>query len=189
MENGKTDRKYLPKWLVVEGTDKERPLSSLSPFALSKGIQGLAGEPKSLRRMRSGALLVEVEKEKHAELLLKSKVLVNCPIRVSAHNTLNSSKGVMRCRELRGVTEQEILEELADQGVTKVTRATIRKAEKREPTDTFFLTFRTPELLKTIKVGYLRVKIPLYVPTPLRCFKCQKFGHIRERCKEKENCG
>ena len=35
-----------PRFLIMESTDSDKPLSNLSPFALQKGIQGLAGVPK-----------------------------------------------------------------------------------------------------------------------------------------------
>ena len=32
-----------PRFLIIEGTDKERPLQKLSPFVINKGIMGIAG--------------------------------------------------------------------------------------------------------------------------------------------------
>ena len=31
--------------------------------------------------------------------------------------------------------------------------------------------------------------VRLYVPPPLRCFKCQKYGHVAAVCKGKQRCG
>ena len=31
-------------------------------------------------------------------------------------------------------------------------------------------------------------RVEQYVPTPLRCFKCQKFGHHREACRGRQTC-
>ena len=178
-----------PVWLIIDAADEERPLSKLSPFAVARGIKGLSGEPKSIKKLRNGSLLVECASQKHSDMLLKSETLVNIPIKVSKHKSLNYTKGVIRCRDLRGVSEEEIKTELASQGVIHVHRVTVRKDETRVPTDTLFLTFCLQSLPESIKVGYLRVKVSLYVPSPLRCFKCQKFGHVRDRCKEEEVCG
>lgn len=178
-----------PSWLLIDAADESRPLSGLSPFAIAKGIKGLSGEPKSITKLRNGSLLVECATQLHSNMLLKSTSLIDRPIRVSPHRTLNSSKGVIRCRDLRGVSEAEMKTELASQGVTDVYRVLVRKGEERVPTDTFFLTFCKTTLPRSIKVGYLQVTVSLYVPSPLRCFKCQKFGHVRDRCKEEEKCG
>ena len=52
----------------------------------------------------------------------------------------------------------------------------MRKNGELVPTSTLFLTFDSPEFLKEIKVGYLRVKVELFVPNPLKCFNCNRFG-------------
>ena len=47
------------------------------------------------------------------------------------------------------------------------------------PTNTLFLTFSSQELLKEITLGYLKVKVALFVLNPMHCFNCNKFGHTR----------
>ena len=54
----------------------------------------------------------------------------NIPVTVTEHNTLNSSKGIIRDRALKGLPEQEILEYIKDQGVTAVKRFTIKKIKE-----------------------------------------------------------
>ena len=41
----------------------------------------------------------------------------------------------------------------------------------------YILTFNSPTTPKEIKIGYINEKIETYIPNPLRCYKCQKFGH------------
>ena len=53
---------------------------------------------------------------------------------------------------------------------------------------TFIVTFKTPVIPKYITVGYLRVPVAVYIPNPLRCFKCQKFGHGKNVCRRRETC-
>ena len=86
------------------------------------------------------------------------------------------------------MSEVEIRDELKDQGVTGVNRVTLKKERKVIPTNTLFLTFGSPDLPKEIAVGYLKVKVALFVPNPMRCFNCNKFGHTSQRCKVAEKC-
>ncbi|GFV29829.1 uncharacterized protein TNCV_2082941 [Trichonephila clavipes] len=44
------------------------------------------------------------------------------------------------------------------------------------------------EITTSIKVGYLNCKIRPYVPNPLRCFKCQRFGHSQTACRGQLTC-
>ncbi|XP_055938127.1 uncharacterized protein LOC129968296 [Argiope bruennichi] len=43
-------------------------------------------------------------------------------------------------------------------------------------------------LPKTILAGYARYKVRPYIPTPLRCFNCQRFGHSKNACLGKQTC-
>ena len=84
--------------------------------------------------------------------------MCNIPIKVSAHTSLNSSKGVIRSRDLEGVSEDEMLDNLSSQGVSAV-----KRINELVPTNTFILTFSKPLLPDSIKAGYLKIPIvPFY---------------------------
>ena len=89
-----------PHFLVLEGTDGNLSFAKLSPFAIAKGLEDLADVPKNVCKLRDGKVLVEVDKKCYSDNLLRSTSLANCPIKVSAHRSLNTSKGVMRCPDL-----------------------------------------------------------------------------------------
>ncbi|MES9881570.1 MAG: hypothetical protein ABW185_11875 [Sedimenticola sp.] len=138
--------------------------------------------------LRSGQLLVECDKKAHSDNLLRSKILAHRPIKVTPHKTLNYSKGIIRSRDLLDCSENEILSNLSDQGVTDVRRISVTKNGTRVPTRNVILTFNTPDLPTSIKAGYLRITVEVYVPNPLRCFRCQRFGHHKDNCKTKAVC-
>jgi len=73
---------------------------------------------------------------------------------------LNSSKGVVRCRDLKLCTKEEIIRELNAQGVIDSQNITVQEGNGRRQTNTFILTFNTTEPPKYIMVGsYERVKV------------------------------
>ena len=119
-----------------------------------------------------------------------SKHLANIEIQVSAHRTLNTSKGVIRDRQqdLKYMTESCITKELADQGVKDVSRFILRKDGKQIATNTYFITFATSRPPRDINIGYYKVKVEPYIPNPLRCFKCQQYGHGQGTCKRETTC-
>ncbi|GFW86829.1 uncharacterized protein TNCV_2809841 [Trichonephila clavipes] len=45
-----------------------------------------------------------------------------------------------------------------------------------------------PKLPSNIKAGYLNCKVRPYIPNPLRCFKCQRFGHSQTSCRGQLTC-
>ena len=61
----------FPRFLIIELTKQDQPLTKLSPFVIQKVLVSLAGSPKSVKKLNSGSLLIGVEKAKHAENLLK----------------------------------------------------------------------------------------------------------------------
>ena len=176
-----------PRFLVMELSNDDLPLIKLSPFAVQKGFQTVAVTLKSIKRLRGGFFLLECARKSQAMGLLKTTRFVDRPIRVSIHKVLKSSCGVIHCRELSGMTETEIKKELQEQDLVEVHKVTVEKDTEKVPTNTLFLTFNTPDLLKEITVGYLKVKVALFVPNPMRCFNCNKFGHTSQHCKVLQN--
>ncbi|GFX64628.1 putative RNA-directed DNA polymerase from transposon BS [Trichonephila clavipes] len=159
-----------------------------SPFAIHKAIQGISGEPKLVKKLRSGDLLIETSSALQTKSLLLTKTFLDCPLIVNLHRSLNSCRGVISETDLLCASEAEILDGLSDQGVTEVRRIKIRKETSLFPTKNLILTFNSPKLPSNIKAGYLNCKLRPYIPNPLRCFKCQRFGHSQNSCRGQLTC-
>ena len=110
------------------------------------------------------------------------------PISVSPHYSLNMKKGVITCPDIKDCTDEEILEDLKDEGVIKWDRITVFRDGFRKQTRTFILTFQSQTLPKYIRVGYYRVAESQFIPNPVRCYKCQTFGHTKFNCRKNEVC-
>ena len=135
---------------------------------------------------------MEYTNKKQIETLLRLQKFHDLRVQVSLHGSLNTCKGVVRCPDLKGVSEQEILEEMREQGVINVRRIKVRHDGTLKDTNTFVFTFNTSVLPKQLKVAFLRVSVDPYIPNPLRCYACQVFGHHENKCHREEifaNCG
>ena len=175
-----------PRFFVIKRSDSD--FSKTSPFLIQKSIQSIVGEPKNIKKLRSGELLIELQNNSQALTLKKCTSLSNIPVTVSAHRSLNSSKGVISEPDLQYVPESEILENLKDQNVTDVHRITITRNNNKIPTKHLILTINSPKLPKSIKAGYLECPIRPYIPNPLRCFYCQRFSHSKTSCRGNLTC-
>ena len=173
----------FPRFLLIDSNVPEQPLSKLSPFVLEEVLVGLAESPKSVKKLKSGSLLVEVEKAIHAKNLMKMKHFFNIPAKCVPHNSLNTCKGIIRCPDLADVPDDEIVSELASQNVTAARRITVFRDDVRRPTNTTVLTFNSSILPKSLKVGYLKVSLDIYIANPLQCYCCFQFGHHEKKCK------
>ncbi|GFX67273.1 uncharacterized protein TNCV_775301 [Trichonephila clavipes] len=148
-------------------------MAQKSPFVVHKAIIGIGGEPKSIKKLRYGDLLIETTFALQSKSFLLAKTFLDFHLTVPSHISFNSCRGVISEPDLLSSSESEILEGLSDQGVTQFRRITIKKRLIPFPsTKNLILTFNSPKLQSAIKAGYLNCKVRPYIPNPLRCFKC-----------------
>ncbi|GFR64733.1 Gag-Pol polyprotein [Elysia marginata] len=62
----------------------------------------------------------------------------------------------------------------------------IKRGWEKIMTNTFVLSFDSTTPPAEIKLGYLDLKVRPFVPTPMRCFKCHRYGHGSEKCRRPE---
>ncbi|WP_143559351.1 hypothetical protein [Solemya velum gill symbiont] len=87
--------------------------------------------------------------------------------------------------DLKYVTEAEIVESF--QHVRDGRRIILKKGPTPIATNTFDLTFSTPSLPVSLRIGYLNPRIEPYTQ-PFTMFQCQKFGNHKSNCKNSPVC-
>lgn len=165
------------RFILLESLLPDMPLTKLSPFAIQKGISVIAGTVKEVKKLRSGQILVECSKKIQADNLVHANILVIVPMKALYHPFLNSSKGVICTRELQDMVESDIDIFTTQQGVIHFKIIIIRKEDRIIKTGTYIMTFNKPQPPEKIHLGYLSVTVNVFIPNPLRCISCQKFGH------------
>lgn len=185
MSEDESDSSF-PRFLVIASKDST-PIK-YSIFAIQKFIQCGVGEVKEAKKLRNGTVLLEVKTKQQAMKALGMTVWFDTEITVTPHRSLNTSRGVIRCRDLRDCDDAEVLSGLASQGVTALKHIMRRSGSNTEPSNTFILTFSAPTPPKFVRAAYLRIPVELFVPNPLRCYKCQRFGHGQSTCGRPAIC-
>ena len=97
-----------PRHFVGKGTSEDFPISKLNPFVLKKAIEGMVGDVKQVSSIRGDLIYIEVDRRIHAVKLLKTKQLGDCPVVFTPHKTRNYSKGVINCKDLRSMTDEQL---------------------------------------------------------------------------------
>lgn len=186
--------KAYPKFFIIESEMHEKKIGSLSPFVIEKSLESLIGSPKSVKKLRNQTLLVETKSRSQTENILKIKQIYDIDVTITEHRSLNSSKGIIKDHILKGVSNEDIVKNLTPQGVTQAKRFMYKKDGQFFETNTILLTFNNTVIPPNLKIFYRIINVELYIPNPLRCFNCQKFGHHEDNCKITkysicENCG
>lgn len=88
------------------------------------------------------------------------------------------------------LTEEEVLGVLKVYKVTKVNRLTYYDSvsQTRKPSKTMKLYFNTAQLVENINIGFTRYKVKPFIPRPIQCYKCQKYGHMHQQCRNAVIC-
>ena len=186
-------RPMFPRFLVVESTDPQKKLRDLNDDIMDLTIREVTSASVSIKWM-GPALLVEVSHEACARNLLKMKQIDEFPVKVSPHQSLNTRKGVAKFgRAATGMSNAEVRDALNSSPrnrdmpfVAEAYRVSVNRDSRKQPTGTFFLTFHATTLPKNIRLGFEQFDVHLYVATPRRCFRCQKFGHNSKICRARE---
>lgn len=177
-----------PTFFVITCTEESATLTNVSPFLISRVIKQKVGNVKSVKKLRNGTLLVETQTAGQAVKLLSLTELDTIPVCVTQHQQLNYCKGVISCFDLLHVSEEECLQELQSQGVTALKRLTTKRTGTVSPTPALLLTFILPQLPEYVYAGIHRCKVRPFIPDPLRCYNCQKFGHTSSKCQSGKIC-
>ncbi|GFS77404.1 uncharacterized protein TNCV_4566351 [Trichonephila clavipes] len=138
--------------------------------------------------MRSGDLFLEVSSAKQATALINLQKLAHLDVTVAPHTNLNFSRGVISPADFLNVSTEEIKENMKAQKVCDVRCITIRRDGQVLNTKHLILTFSTPDLPQTVKMAYIRCPVRPYIPNPLRCFQCQRYGHSKNVCRGQPTC-
>ncbi|XP_060763851.1 uncharacterized protein LOC132872786 isoform X2 [Neoarius graeffei] len=63
----------------------------------------------------------------------------------------------------------------------------LTKGKEKTESLSILLHFKD-EMPDKIQMGFMCYPVREYIPPPLRCFKCQRFGHVAAQCKGKLRC-
>lgn len=186
----RTTEKMLAEFYIVQRIDNGN-FEQISPFFIEKAVTNAIGAKHETKRLRGGILQVKCCNDKQAQLLanLNNSLLGNLyKIQVTEHATLNTVQGIIYCFDCKFLTEEEILEGLADQKVCAVRKIKKKVGDNLVDTALCILTFKRSILPTSIKFGFHNVLVKAYIPNPLRCFNCFQFGHTRKFCKNNQIC-
>ncbi|CAL9687399.1 unnamed protein product [Knipowitschia caucasica] len=157
---------------------------------LSSAIRDKIGEILNAKVLSNGNVLVFCRSEAQRKKALALKHLADRAVEsyIPGPSQSHGIQGVIYGVDT-GITEEELIGNICGAEVSGVRRfKTMRKGERSDST-AVLLTFKDESLPQKVSLGYLVYPVKPYVRPPLRCYKCQRFGHIAAVCRGSRRCG
>jgi len=177
-------RNNSPEFLVGTSTDPSKSLLKLNPFQLAKATVAVTGgKIANVTKLNNGYVLVDTCNEKQSTALQRAEFLDSIPMKISPHNSMNFSTGVIKTPELDSCSPEEIIGNLFAEGVINSCHIMILRHSQTIYTNTYVLTFNNFHIPDHINICYISVPVEKYIPLSLCCAKCQRFGHDFSKCR------
>lgn len=189
----------LPSWLdpnnihgavTILQMKAEDGILPSNPFIIEKSVVKQVGKISDAYKSKDGSLIMKVRNVNHVEALLQLKTLIDgTKINISKHPILNRTKVVVSCAEVKDMDDATLLRGLQE----KYNIIEIRRIKKMEDghlknTPAMILTFDGTVAPNEVFIGFQRCRTRVYLPNPMQCFRCFRFGHTKTNCRGKETC-
>ena len=177
---------------VILKNNDAKPLAFFNPIAIDFGLRQAIGRYQTCKPLKNGNLLVKCETVTQVNALLLITHLnlqtgIKIPVTASTLPQPDS-KCIIRNVPLQ-INEEEILDCLKQIKVKFVKRLTFKNSSNEMTAGkTVLLHFDSCVAAEVVRLGYLNFETKLYIPKPLRCFKCNRFGHVSANCKCNVRC-
>lgn len=86
------------------------------------------------------------------------------------------------------MSAEKIKESISGAEVKDVRRLQVTIDKVRKDSLSVMINFDEEKLPERIYLGFMSYVVRPYVPPPLRCYKCQRYGHVAAVCKGKQRC-
>ena len=160
-------------------------LEDLDMFEIHREIVDSIGKKPKVSKQGDGSLLIEVSSPEESKKIQSITNIKGIQAKCVPHTSLNQCKGVIFSKDLLKYSEEKLKMEFESQSVVEVVRMKKRENGVLVPTPMLLITFDLLKLPSHIYAAWLKIPIRPYIPSPRRCFHCQKYGHVVTNCRRK----
>ena len=158
-----------------------------NPMRLTKLIKEAVGEVVSARYISNNRIIVFCKSSQQKQKALSLSKLGKEDVECVEVGVRDGTKGVITGVPMN--ISEEVMKTCMEGGtLVKATRFHTTKEGKKVPSTTILLQFSELQLPKRVMIGYVCYPVRPYVPAPLRCFKCQRLGHVAAVCRGARRC-
>lgn len=198
LRNERTE--IIKKTLYIKGVKENiGQAAKKQPVLYKKGLTEAFGELESIKLTGESIRVTcktEMQKTNGSKVtsLLNKDVVVSEPF--SMNHEFRPQQDTQRLTanlQVRGIifgvpvdiTDDELKSEIAAQWVKRL----VKRAEGNNiATETVIFGVDSETLPKYVYIGCISKRVKEYIPAPLRCFKCQGYGHRSTQCYSQDKC-
>ena len=194
MINGKGDtnsrgNQYVTHFKCETEPGKKR---TVNPWLFEKELTDkLEMKPKSIRSESKSSFIIEVGSRRQSETIESIKEINGLSVTITKHPNYNTSKGIIYIYgyDMTDFNSYgcELMREINARDVVQATWIK-PKNNRAKPLLVTFNQINPPEFVNIAGERAL-TEVRQYIPSPLRCNKCQEYGHTRKHCNGSEICG
>ena len=151
-----------------------------SPIKISEEIGRIMSNVVTVRKMERGKLMVLFGREDSRTKAMKVTSMLGRAVEYLIPDGGVNLKGVI-------YVEEEVSEEEIVSGVKEVEAARRFKEGRMAVLVTFKQEVKS--LPADVLLGYMVYPVKQYVRPPLRCYRCQRYGHVAAVCRGSRRCG
>lgn len=164
-------------------------VKGVNPIELTNELRKQLGEIRGARILQDGALLVICDNEEQRDKVMKMKVV--CKQVISSCNQTGGKSWL--CGVITGValevTMIELMRNIKGGNVIEAKRLQRNREGNKEESLSVMLRFESGGVLPSkVMIGYVCFRVREYVRAPMRCYNCQRYGHIASVCRAKKRC-
>ena len=180
----KTDGSEFKVLFKLRDSNGTAGFKTINPLKIADSLKGVS-EGIDARILANGTLMVVCN---NAEIQKKAgavKKIAGKNVEAIIVNRIEGVKGVIYgvCAE---ITEKEMKEQIKGGQVIEVKR--FKVSGGGNPSAPVLITFAGDNLPIRVFLGCLSFQVRKYERPPIRCYKCQRFGHFAASCRGNQRC-
>lgn len=174
---------------IILRFDEEKGILPMSPVKLTTILKNQVGDIIMAKVLRDGNLLIMCKSEEQRQRAGKMKEIGKNKVVSTSYIGQGTkwAKGVIWGVPL-SVTMDEIKANLKGGSVRNVRRLQVNREGARRDSESILLEFVSEVLPKKVTLGFMSYNVREYIPIPMRCYNCQRFGHTAKTCKGRRRC-
>lgn len=177
--------------VIVRFNEKDQEnMKKVNPFMLTTILSKKIGDIVYAKVLNDGNLMVRCADAKQLEKALKIKEMGKC--KVENVGRVGDLRKVGCTGVITGIPTNVSMEELKKKikggNVMKVQRLKSNKEGVLRDSESVAIEFEGENTPKKVFLGFMSYPVRIYVPKPLRCYRCQRFGHTAKNCNRQRRC-